>query len=183
LHSLELTAAPPDAPCSAHAYAALLLVSADARDVGLQLEDCANWPVDEWYGDARPDAERAALGLLFRFRTWTLEHPALANSLLSRGLAFRADDPPTYYYSLFKTADGQMRAYVRPGGPAYDAGLRTNDVVSKLDGKFWWEYGTFQTQRRAYDGKPHTFVVTRAGRELTIALGAPFVPAAATATP
>jgi len=183
LHTLELSGPPADAPCSARAYAAVLLVSADDRDVGLKLEDCANWPVDEWYGDARPDAERAALGLLFRFRMWTVDHRALADSLLSRGLAFRSSDPPTYFYSLFKTDDGQMRAYVRPGGPAYDAGLRTNDVVSKLDGKYWWEYGTFQTQRRAYDGKPHAFVVTRAGHELTIVLGAPFVPAAAASAP
>ncbi len=181
LHTLEFAAPPPDAPCAAHPYAALLLVSADARDVGLQLEDCANWPVDEWYGDAGGDPERAALGLLFRLRTWVVDHPALAESLFARGLAFRATDPPTYYYSLFKTVDGAMRAYVRPGGPAYVAGLRTNDIVSKLDGKYWWEYGTFQTQRRAYDGQPHAFVVTRAGRELAVALGAPFVPAAAAA--
>ncbi len=189
LRALELAAAPPDGPCDARAYAAVLLVSADERDAGLQLEDCANWPVDEWYADAsqagaaREGPERAALGLLFRLRTWTVEHPELARTLFARGLAYRASDPPAYYYSLFKTTDGQMRAYVRPGGPAYAAGLRTNDVVSKLDGKFWWEYGTFQTQRRAYDGKPHVFVVTRDGKELTIALGAPFVPAAAAPVP
>jgi hypothetical protein len=52
--------------------------------------------------------------------------------------------------------------------------LRTDDVVVKLDGKFWWEYGTFQTQRRAYDGQPHVFEVTRGKQTLTIALGAPF---------
>ena len=100
--------------------------------------------------------------------------PQLAASLFSRGLAYDAGSPPTYFYSLFKTADGQMRAFVRPGGPAYAAGLRTNDVVEKLDGKYWWEYGTFQTQQRAYDGKPHTFVVKRGESELTVALGAPF---------
>jgi hypothetical protein len=50
---------------------------------------------------------------------------------------------------------------VRPGGPAYAAGLRTGDVVDKLDGRFWWEYGTYQTQLRAYDGKPHDFDVQR----------------------
>jgi hypothetical protein len=70
-----------------------------------------------------------------------------------------------------------MRAYVRPGGPAYVAGLRTNDIVEKLDGKFWWEYGTFQTQARAYDGKPHAFLVLRGKVERAIALGAPVVPA------
>ena len=79
---------------------------------------------------------------------------------------------PTYFYTLFKTDDGYMRAYVRPGGPAYAAGLRTDDVVDKVDGRFWWEYGTYQTQLRAYDGKPHTFDVTRAGRhDIHVALG------------
>ena len=73
---------------------------------------------------------------------------------------------------MLKTLDGNIRAYVRAGGPAYDAGLRTNDVIDKLDGKFWWEYGTFQTQARAYDGKPHAFDVHRAGDALFIQLGA-----------
>ena len=86
------------------------------------------------------------------------------------------DDAPTYFYSLFKTVDGNMRAYVRGGGPAYEAGLRTNDVVNKLDGKFWWEYGTYQTQLRAYDGKPHRFEVEREARALDVRLGA-YVPA------
>jgi S1-C subfamily serine protease len=70
-----------------------------------------------------------------------------------------------------------MRAYVRGGGPAYVAGLRSGDVVNKIDGKFWWEYGTFQTQLRAYDGKPHSFEVQRGSRTLDVQLGAPFVPA------
>ena len=68
-----------------------------------------------------------------------------------------------------------MRAFVRAGGPAYVSGLRTNDVVDKLDGKFWWEYGTYQTQLRAYDGKPHSFEVERGGRTLELQLGEPFV--------
>jgi len=63
---------------------------------------------------------------------------------------------------------------MRPGGPAYTSGLRTNDIVVKLDGKFWWEYGTFQTQRRAYDGLPHDFDVTRGSKDLHVALGAPY---------
>ena len=62
----------------------------------------------------------AALAALFRMRTWTLERPALASALFARGLAYEPlGAKPTYLYSLFKTADGQMRAYVRPGGPAY----------------------------------------------------------------
>ena len=71
---------------------------------------------------------------------------------------------PTYFYVLFKPVDGYMRALVRPGGPAYAAGLRTGDVIDKLDGRFWWEYGTYQTQLRAYDGKPHDFDVERGAR-------------------
>ena len=96
--------------------------------------------------------EEAALSDLFRIRTWAMLNPGLAPALFERGVAYAPGSPPTYFYSLFKTSDGQMRAFVRPGGPAYVAGLRTNDVVEKLDGKFWWEYGTFQTQQRAYDG-------------------------------
>ncbi len=57
-----------------------------------------------------------------------------------------AHPAPTYFYVLFKPADGYMRALVRPGGPAYEAGLRTGDVIDKLDGRFWWEYGTYQTR-------------------------------------
>ena len=97
--------------------------------------------------------------------------------LFSRGVASAPGDPPTYFYALFKTVDGNMRAYVRGGGPAYAAGLRSGDVVNKIDGKFWWEYGTFQTQLRAYDGKPHSFEVERGSKTLDVQLGAPFVPA------
>jgi hypothetical protein len=69
-----------------------------------------------------------------------------------------------------------MRAFVRAGGGAFAAGMRTNDIVEKLDGKYWWEYGTFQTQARAYDGQPHRFLVRRGARELEIVLARPFVP-------
>ena len=69
-----------------------------------------------------------------------------------------------------------MRAYVRPGGPAYVAGLRTDDIVEKIDGQFWWDYGTFQAQARANDGKPHTYVIKGRTTDRTIQLGAPFTP-------
>ena len=95
-----------------------------------------------------------------------------------RGLAFDPANPhPTFFYVLFKPTDGYMRALVRPGGPAYAAGLRTGDVIDKLDGKFWWEYGTYQTQLRAYDGQPHDFDVERGkvgGPPGHVQLGAPF---------
>ena len=45
-------------------------------------------------------------------------------------------DPASYYYALYKTVDGNMRAYVRAGGPAYAAGMLTNDIIDKLDA---WE--------------------------------------------
>jgi hypothetical protein len=168
---------PGASDCAAKPFAAVLGVSAGPRELGLTLADCAGWPVDEWYVPRTGDVRADALAALFRVRTWMLERPAIADELFSRGLAYDATNgAPTYFYSLFKTSDGQMRAFVRPGGPAYVAGLRTNDIVEKLDGKYWWEYGTFQTQARAYDGKPHTFVVLRGRVESTIALGAPFAP-------
>jgi hypothetical protein len=168
--------------CSTKPFAALLDVSASAYETSLELSDCAGWPVNEWHVPRDGDVRASALAALFRMRTWTLDHPALARELFAVGLAFDpAQAKPSYYYSLFKTTDGQMRAYVRPGGPAYEAGLRTNDVVEKLDGKFWWEYGTFQTQARAYDGKPHEFLVMRGTVEHAVALGAPFAPLASPA--
>jgi len=164
--------------CAAKPFSALVLVTVSRYETGLDLRDCAGWPVDEWYVPRGSDVRASALAALFRVRTWTLEQPVLAHNLFALGLAFDpADRKPTYYYSLFKTDDGQMRAYVRPGGPAYAAGLRTNDIVEKLDGKFWWEYGTFQTQSRAYDGKPHAFLVKRGAVEHAVELGAPLVPA------
>jgi len=151
-------------------------------DTGLELRDCAGWPVDQWHDvsdDPRPASsaapyQRRALAVLFRLRTWMVERPELARALFETGLAYTRAEKPTYFYTLFKTIDGQMRAYVRPGGPAYSAGLRTNDIVEKLDGKFWWEYGTYQTQARAYDGKPHAFEITRGKEKHTIVLGAAY---------
>jgi len=175
-----LWSAPPanDAGCVAKRYAAALVVSvepfgdslAGGNDVGIRLVDCANWPVDEWHetcdsarGGRACSAriEEAALADLLRVRTWSLLHPELAATLFEEGLAYRPGSAPTYFYSLFKTPDGEMRAFVRTDGPAYFAGLRTNDIIEKVDGKLWWEYGTFQTQRFAYDGKPHAFLVRR----------------------
>jgi hypothetical protein len=156
---------PAAGDCRAKPYAAVMRLSvtplgASGRDVGLELFDCAGWTVDQWH--AQGDVRTAALAALFRVRVWSREHPALAAEVFERGLSFDpATARPTYFYVLFKPADGYMRALVRPGGPAYAAGLRTGDVVDKLDGRFWWEYGTYQTQLRAYDGKPHTFDVER----------------------
>jgi hypothetical protein len=189
-HALLSALPASDAGCLAKRYAAALVVSVEpfgdslggGNDVGIRLEDCAGWPVDEWHEtcDATRGGmpcsariEEAALGDLFRMRTWSMLHPELATTLFEEGLAYQPGSPPTYFYSLFKTSDGMMRAFVRPDGPAYLAGLRTNDIVEKVDGKFWWEYGTFVTQQFAHDGKPHTFSVRRKSEGLAgVDLGA-----------
>jgi len=181
---------PNSADCSRKPYAAFLRVTSSRFvlesgtdvDVGLVLSDCAGWGVDEWHEHAvfarepsSDDLAQLAISALVRIRVWIHERPRLASNLFAHGLAFdRSVDRPTYFYSLFKTVDGNMRAMVRPGGPAYAAGMRTNDIVDKLDGKFWWEYGTYQTQLRAYDGKPHTFDLMRGPQSVSVRLGAPF---------
>ncbi len=172
--------------CAGKTYAAYVrvttatfkLIEGTDLDVGLRLEDCGGWIVDEWHahriepggptsGEATVLADEGAQ----RLRAWAQSDPRSAE-LFARGLATTPGKPAGYLYALFKTVDGNMRAYVRAGGPAYNAGLRTGDVVMKLDGRFWWEYGTYQTELRAYDGKPHAFEVERGGRTLEITLGA-----------
>ncbi len=59
--------------------------------------------------------------------------------------------------------------------------MRSGDIVEKLDGEAWWEYGTYQTQLRAYDGKPHSFEIVRNGATLEVQLGTPFTGFAADA--
>lgn len=176
--AIPLTGDPAGSDCSTKPYAAVLRASVSDEDASLYLADCAGWPVDEWHAGGAPVPDAAgnqALGLLVRLGTWMRERPQLAGSLFARGIAFDArSGVPTYFYSLFKTNDGQMRAYARPGGPAYASGLRTNDIVVKIDGKFWWEYGTYPSQRRPYDGLPHSFAITRDGRDLEVRLGASY---------
>jgi hypothetical protein len=193
LRPLPIDEDPSASDCRAKPYAAAARIATDAVqgaagwtfDVGLQLVDCAGWSVEEWHDAVQlshppeaADAEKLGIDALIRLRTWMAEQPVLSRALFTQGLAYDpASATPMYLYALFKTDDGNMRAYVRPGGPAYAAGLRTNDVVDKLDGKYWWEYGTYQTERRAYDGRPHVFEVTRGKQRLQITLGAPFVAA------
>lgn len=175
---------PNASDCSTKPFAAYVLVSAATfrliegtdLDIGLRLEDCGGWIVDEWHDHAisagAPTATQAQ-GLASegaaRLIAWAASDPR-SPSLFARGIALAPDESPGYLYTLFKTVDGNMRAYVRAGGPAYDAGLRTGDVIQKLDGRFWWEYGTYQTEQRVYDGKPHTFEIQRDSRTLDIAL-------------
>ncbi len=180
-HAVRVERIDPAATCADVAYASVMRVATerlgDVRDVGIVLTDCAGWNVDQWH-EQGGDPPQLALATLFRVRMWVNAHPDFATNVLERGIAYDpAGTTPTYFYTLFKTSDGYMRALVRPGGPAWDAGLRTGDIVDKVDGRYWWEYGTYQTQLRAYDGKPHTFDVTRAGRhDIHVALGAPYTP-------
>jgi hypothetical protein len=171
---------PGSSDCAAKPYAAVVRVSDEAnggeRDIGIELLDCAGWSVDQWHAQGN-DISRLALDVLFRMRLWMHDRPALAANVFGRGLAYDPATGPTYFYTLFKPADGYMRALVRPGGPAYVAGLRTGDVIDKLDGRYWWEYGTYQTELRAYDGQPHTYDVERGGvggPAVHVDLGAPF---------
>ncbi|MBC5799172.1 MAG: hypothetical protein GIX03_13930 [Candidatus Eremiobacteraeota bacterium] len=172
--TVDASGDPAASDCAHKTYVAALRVVLDADEVGLELADCAGWPVDQWYVPRSDDVRHDALAALFELRTWMVDNPGLARGLFSDGLAYEPRAGPTYYYSLFKTVDGEMRAYVRPGGPAYVAGLRTNDIIEKLDGKYWWEYGTFETQARAYDGLPHTFDIIRGAANQTVTLGKPF---------
>lgn len=182
---------PNAADCARKPYAAYLFVTTSSFaliegtdfDVGLRLEDCGGWIVDEWHDHAvaahppTPDDARAlALEGVARLRGWAAAEPVRSANLFRLGLAVTPRDPPTYFYALFKTVDGNMRAYVRAGGPAYAAGLRSGDVVDKLDGQYWWNYGTYQTQARAYDGKPHAFEIERGGKTIDLRLSEPFVP-------
>jgi hypothetical protein len=163
--------------CAQKDYTAIVRLTAADTEVGLALSDCADWPVDVWYVPRTSDVRVDALAAFVRMQDWRVDRPRVAGNLFGRGLAYSDANPhPTYYYTLFKTSDGQMRAFVRAGGGAYSAGMRTNDIIEKLDGKYWWEYGTFQTQARAYDGQPHRFVVQRGDRKLEIVLARPFVP-------
>jgi len=175
--------------CSVKRYAAYLRVvsstfalsSGDDLDIGLRLEDCGGWIVDEWHDHAviAPEAvagearELASQGVA-RLRAWALSDPVRSRNLFALGAAVRPGDRPAYFYSFFRTIDGNMRVYVRAGGPAYVAGLRSGDVIESIDGKAWWLYGTYPAQELAYDGKPHAFEVLQGGRAVNIALDAPF---------
>ena len=122
-----------------------------------------------------PDEARAlAIEGAARLRDWARLQPVVSRNLFALGVAARPGDKPTYFYALFRSADGNLRAYVRAGGPAYAAGLRSGDVVDTIDGLPWWRLGTYQSERRAYDGKPHAFEVLRNGRSVEIRFGAPF---------
>ncbi len=189
LRAFPSGADPNAADCSAKNYAAFVtatattfkLIEGTDLDIGVRLSDCGGWEVDEWHdhevfrnGPQPAGVKRLALQGLARMRRWSVAHPRHAHNLFAHGVAWAPGDKPTYFFALFKTVDGNMRCFVRAGGPAYDAGMRTNDVVEKLDGKYWWDYGTYQTELRAYDGKPHSFELQRGSQTIEVRLGAPY---------
>jgi hypothetical protein len=176
--------------CARKRYAAYVLVNSstfaltegDDVDVGLRLEDCGGWIVNEWHDHAvvppapqLSEARALALQGVARVRAWAAADALRSGNLFGHGVAAGPDDRPTYFYAFFTSTDGNLRAYVRAGGPAYAAGLRSGDVIEKIDGLEWWRYGTYQAQQRAYDGRPHVFEIQRGGRSAEIRLGAPFV--------
>ncbi|HZZ66469.1 MAG TPA: hypothetical protein VFE17_13265, partial [Candidatus Baltobacteraceae bacterium] len=188
VHAFAARGSPNATDCSAKDYAAYIqitstrfvLVEGTDVDVGVKLIDCGGWDVTEFHDHAvlaQPTdvaVRQLALQGAGRLHEWAGRFPQRWLHLMAQGLAYQAGDPPAYYYALFKTVDGNMRAYVRAGGPAYAAGMRTNDIIEKLDGLYWWEYGTFQTQARAYDGRAHRFEIQRDGQTLQVQLGEAF---------
>ncbi len=190
VHAFALQTDPDAQDCSAKSYAAyaqmtstqFALVEGTDVDLGLRLYDCGGWEVNEWHEHqvfARPvqtNYDVLTQRTVARLMDWQQSEPQRWQHLMSQGVAYAAGDPATYFYAFFKTIDGNMRAYVRAGGPAYAAGMRTGDLVQQIDGRFWWEYGTFQAQARAYDGRPHAFQIERAGKTLTVQLEEPFQP-------
>ncbi len=189
--AMRLHEDPNASDCARKRYAAYLRVAAstfaliegDDLDIGLRLEDCGGWIVQEWHdhelvahAPSAIDARALALDGVARMRAWTLAEPIRSRNLFALGVAAKRGDKPTYFYTFFTTADGNLRAYVRAGGPAFEAGLRSGEIIEKIDGKLWWLYGTYQAEQRAYDGVPHTFEVSNGGRSAEVQLAGPFVP-------
>lgn len=187
--TIRLHENPNASDCALKRYAAYLyvetstfsLIEGDDLDVGLRLEDCGGWIVAEWHDHdllsppvQTSRARALAVRAVARLRAWAVADPVRSANLFAAGVAARRGDPPTYFYSFFRTPDGNLRAYVRAGGPAYVAGLRSGDVIETIDGEAWWQLGTYRAQRRPYDGKPHAFEVLRTGRSVEITLAAPF---------
>lgn len=190
LRPLRVHGDPNAADCARKPYAAYLhvavtefhLIEGDDVDTGLRLQDCGGWIVDEWHdhqivpaSDVEREARALALQGVSRLIEWSHAQSARSHNLFGLGAAVVPADPPAYFYALFRTPDGNMRLYVRAGGPAWTAGLRSNDVVMEVDGRQWWEYGTFTTEQFAYDRKPHQFTIVRDGTTTNVALAAPFV--------
>ncbi|MGC8485635.1 MAG: hypothetical protein ACP5O6_08400 [Candidatus Baltobacteraceae bacterium] len=176
--------------CAKKTYAAYLyvrrqrftLLEGTNLDIGLRLEDCGGWIVREWHDHAvrrRLDTalvRRLAQQGVQRLLAWRARHPVRAHVLFVHGLSLPQNLRPTYYFALFKTVDGYMRVYVRAGGPAWAAGMRSGEIVDKIDGRWWWDYGTFQSEARSYDGKAHSFQVRVGAIARQIRLSGPVLP-------
>jgi len=188
--TIRLHEDPNASDCARKRYAAYLyietssfsLIEGDDLDVGLRLEDCGGWVVAQWHDHQvvtpPPSAAQAralAMQGVSRLHAWSLAHPDQSANLFGTGVAAGQAGKPTYFYAFFRTADGNLRVYVRAGGPAYAAGLRSGDVIEAIDGLAWWQYGTYLAERFAYDGKPHVFTVLRGSQSVQISLGAPFL--------
>jgi hypothetical protein len=176
---------PNAASCDGKPYASYVLVTSSTfrliegtdLDVGVRLEDCGGWIVTEWHdhhvepgGPTGADARALASEGVARLRSWA-QTSGRAPMLFQRGVALPVGAVIPAFYTVFKTVDGNMRLYVRAGGAAYDAGLRSGDVLEKIDGRYWWEYGTYQTELRAYDGKAHQLEIQRDSSRIDVTIG------------
>jgi hypothetical protein len=191
LRAIRVHENPNAADCAQKRYPAYVyvetstfaLIEGDDLDVGLRLEDCGGWIVAQWHDHevvTPPPRTRQVRALasqgVARLEAWTSANPQRSARLFASGVAAGQGDKPTYFYAFFKTDDGNLRAYVRAGGPAYAAGLRSGDVIEEIDGLAWWQYGTYRSERFAYDGLPHALEILRNGRPFEVQLKEPFVP-------
>ena len=189
IETMRLHGDPNASDCTDKRYAAYVGVAASTFtltegvdvDVGLRLQDCGGWIVNEWHDHeivappaGEPEARVLALQGVARLQAWAQSQPLRSRNLFALGAAVRPGDTPSYFYALFRSPDGNLRAYVRAGGPAYVAGLRSNDTIETIDGQAWWLLGTYQSERLAYDVKPHAFAILRGGRPLEVQLAQPF---------
>lgn len=175
--TVVFAAAPQSEPCTASTPRANLGVtlttfSDTVQTADIVLTDCAAWPVEQWTFSAAADEEGShslAAQAIFALRLWQHREPARFGALFDSGDATPHDGACHPELSLVKTTDGDMRAVVRPGGLAYDAGLRSNNVIEHIDGRDWWQYGTYRSQLRALDGFSHTYTVAGSDIEHSVA--------------
>ena len=165
--SIEVGPAPVPMPCTAGRARATLLVqlsavNGDAQTADVALVDCAAWPVQQWtlsVPQGTFSSQQLATQVLFALRLWEHHEPKRFADLFDDGDAAPRAEACYPELSLVKSTDGRLRAVVRAGGPAYMAGLRSNDVIEQIDGVDWWQYGTYRSQQRALDGQSHTYAV------------------------
>ena len=155
--------------CSAKPYAAYVFVSAAT----FRLTEGTDLDVGSAPGRLRrldrrrvarprdsPDAPRCDVRCRLpregaaRLRAWAASDPRAAGALRARRCARAGRRAGLSSMRLFKTVDGNMRAYVRAGGPAYDAGLRTGRRASRRStGGSGGNTGPIKPNSVAYDGQ------------------------------